>query len=157
MSSNTYVGCQIIEVIDDTQIDDPEDQVTPEFIKNIIPNPDEKSPSDIFIDRFKDILANFSDVRWDKFELLVKEFTESAQKKVKVYGPPPDRPVTNTNQYTQDQIDRSFIQRLYRKNRRRAVRKILGHEQISCKVSHSRLIEKFFPTATPPVDLSVFE
>lgn len=147
---------QILEVIDDTAVDDEEDTEQPAPFENIIPNPDEKAPSDPFINPFKQILTDYAEDRWADFEHLVNEFITAAQKKVKVYGPPPARPATTSNQYTQDQVDPSFIQRLYRKNRRRAVRKVLGHSQNSCKISHERLKEKFFPTSTPPVDLSVY-
>ena len=85
-------------------------------------DPDAESPSATFIKRFKDILAS------DQPMLYVNIFN-------KIPAPRPQAAPRNT----------SFMQRLYERNRRRAVWIIMGDSKGHCEIDPGSLAEHFFP------------
>lgn len=114
-------------------------------------DPDTSSPSEPFVDRFKDILNDFTDDKWALFEATVNEFVEDIQKtyKIKVNNNNNNRPPPPQNPH-----DPTFIQRLYRRNRRSAIRKVLEKPFAQCNIAHEILKAKLFTPITTTPDTS---
>ena len=121
-------------------------------LEDFIPNPDAASPSDPIILKLRDISRDFSNDNWAAFEALVAEFTELAQKVNNIQVS--DNSVFKSKPNNKD--NPAFIQRLYRRNRRRAVRLIKENTQSQCSVDPELLKAKFFVEATPSPDLSAY-
>lgn len=84
------------------------------LLSSIQPHPGDDIPSDIHIDAFKEILADYNDSKWDAFEENVKLFIKGARENAKISDVPPSsaaRRELNPN-------DPTDTQRLYRRNRR---------------------------------------
>lgn len=47
--------------------------------EDAIPNPDSEAPTNKFLEKLRDILRNYDNNRWDKFETFVDEIVEYAQ------------------------------------------------------------------------------
>lgn len=78
--------------------------------------------------------------QWRAFETLLKQLTEECRKEAKI----PERPqAANQQQQQRDPEDASFIQRLYRRNRRQAMRLILDGESERCKIDKGTIQEHF--------------
>lgn len=118
-----------------------------------IPNPDEPPPSHKFIMRLKNIVHNYSNDKWFEFEALVDEITEDAKDHVKI---PKDLPSTFNLKVT-DTNDPTAMQRLYRRNRRRAMRLIQGERTKPCNVPIDNIKEKFYSSRENTPDLSVYD
>ena len=137
------------DVTGDVSVDSVEDD---EDFDEFLPDPDAPSPADIFLDRFRDLSRNFSLANWNDFESLVDEFISFAQKHNGIKSndsiPFKSKPNNSTNP--------SFIQRLYRRNRWRAVRLIREDTKPQCDVSVDALKKKYFSSSTPDTDLTVY-
>lgn len=96
-------------------------------------NPDDDPPSIGHYEKFKALYYNFHSDKWDVFEEAVAEFTRDAQKFVKI-----DTTIKGTYKpRSMNANDPTIMQRLYRRNRRRAMRTVQGGETTACKVSHN--------------------
>lgn len=122
--------------------------------EELIPNPDAPAPSDRFLPRFRDLLESFSLDKWDEFEEAVADFVEFAQNHVGIKKDGPKRP---GGAPPPDKNDPIAMQRLYRRNRKRALRIITNDTSNRCNVSRERLVQHFYSGAAPPVDLSIFD
>lgn len=138
----------IVEVFEevDNELPPPEDS------RNLNADPETEGPSDTFVDSFKKILDEYDPNQWDNFISTLDEFVAKAKEHVGIgedinHNRPP--PVNYPN-------DPVFIQRLYRRNRRSAVHKILFDSSSHCRLAHSSLIEKYFNVPTKVPDLSVY-
>ena len=129
--------------------EDVEDEVD---LEGFIPNPDAASPSDGIILKLRDLSRDFSSEDWAAFEALVLEFTELAQKVNNIQVG--DNLVLKSKSNNKD--NPAFIQRLYRRNRRRAVRLIRENTQSQCSVDPELLKAKFLDEAMPTPDLSAY-
>lgn len=120
-------------------------------VETTAPEPDEKSPSDHFMEKFKYILHNYTEEKWPLFEDTIEKFTKDIQAtyKIKIKS-------TNKQAPPQNPHDPTYIQRLYRRNRRSAIRKVLDNNSEQCNIPHEILKQKFFtPTGKIP-DTSIY-
>lgn len=142
---------ELVEEILDNEI--PENIENDEEFNNYTIDPDEETPSDPFINKFLSISHEYDPDKWPQFEELLTEFINAAKTHVKLdkvidaSRPPP----------TQHVNDPTFIQRLYRRNRRSAIRKIVQGDNVQCKVPHADLIEKFYNMPQFSPDTSVYK
>ena len=142
-------GCDLSMIPSSEDPDNAEDNSD---LDNFIPNPDAASPSDGLILKLRDLLRNYHEDNWEVFEGLVNEFTELAQKTNNIrtdsYNVLKSKPNNRDNP--------AFIQRLYRRNRRRAVRLIREETQSQCSVDAQLLKDKFFDETPPTPDVSAY-
>lgn len=120
--------------------------------EDLIPNPDAKAKSDKFLPQLRDLIENYDIARWDEFEGLVNEIVADAQEcaHIKITS---NKPKTNR---TLNPDDPSFVQKSYRRNRKRTLRVITNDNSSSCSVPQEDLIKKFFEKDIPTVDLSIY-
>ena len=116
------------------------------------PNPDDPSPSADFLKKFKSILISDSVNEWEAFTSLLDDYIRFAQKRVKLPEDKESRTFRKPNPR-----NKTFIQRLYKRNRRRAVRLILGQAQGNCDLDPEELAEHFFPLSDFCPDLSILD
>lgn len=89
---------------------------------------------------------------WEEFTTTLEDYILFIQKSVHVDSPAP--PPT----YKQDSPQNpKFIQSLYRRNRRRAVRKIIGENTVQCPLNSKDLLDHFFKASPPEYDLSIYD
>lgn len=92
-----------------------------------LPHPDDPPPSHKFNLKFKEFLEADNLPPWEEFT-TVFDFIAFSRKKMKIKDPP-----AATTVFKQQNVENpKFIQALYRRNRRRAVRKVIGgkHEDV---------------------------
>lgn len=120
--------------------------------ENLIPNSDAKAASDKYLPQLRDFIENFDESRWDDFEILIDEFIADAQEHahIKVSS---NKPKINRNLNPDDP---SFIQKSYRRNRKRTLHVITNDNSSSCNVPREDLTKKFFEKEIPNVDLSIY-
>lgn len=118
-----------------------------------IPHPDDPPPSHPFNLKFKEMLdADILPPR-ENFENLLDEFINFSKLKVKIKDPP-----VPTATFTQQNVeDTKFIQALYRRNRRRAVRKVIGECTKICTEDPNLLAQHYFDNSIPDYDLSLLD
>lgn len=118
-----------------------------------IRNPDEPSPSAHFETKFRDILNDFNSESWNLFEETLEEYIEFSKKHVGLKDISVD---SNNKNEKFNAKDPAKVQRLYRRNRRKATREVLNKPNTSCSVPHCELKEKFFSEHTPIFDESAY-
>lgn len=81
-----------------------------------------------------------TNANWVRFTLVLEDITKTVQDKLGIrLAPPPSR-----HQPTRtEQAEARALQKLYRINRRRAIRKILGHTNTTCPADNSRIEDHF--------------
>lgn len=127
------------------------EEVQNELLFSINPEIKEDTPSDAFYPRFREIMVDYSDNKWDQFITLIDEFTKAIRKYVKIDGIDSSTYKRNTI----DPKDPTATQRLYRRNRRRALR-LIKEQNSSCNVPISDLEDKFFKKNIHTPDLSIY-
>lgn len=103
-----------------------------------------------FIPRFRAIAIDESEDRWEKFSALLEELSDFFRKFVKIpeySGPAKKRRAQINPENHKD------IQKLYKRNRRQAVRLILEETSRECNISFEELASTFAPTTTTDVDV----
>lgn len=132
---------------------DREDGPDDHFPNTRLPHPDAPNPSTDFIDKFSTLNSEFSADKWNDFEECLDKYIQFSQEYVKIKKP------KNNSQNSSNKIDikdPSSVQRLYRRNRRRAAREILNGSSSACNVSHAKLKEKFYDENNIPFDESIY-
>lgn len=121
--------------------------------ENQIPHPDDLPPSHKFVIQLKTILHNYTDEKWPEFEALVEEISEDLKTCAKI---PKDPPASFTIKNT-DTNDPTAMQRLYRRNRRRAMRLIQGEKSQPCNIPTDMLRDKFYGIRQNTPDLTIYD
>lgn len=117
-----------------------------------VPNPDDPSPSLEYTNRFQEMLNSDPLPSWEDFNSLLDEYILFIRKSVHVDNIPPR---TAPRQDSPD--NPKFIQSLYRRNRRRAVRKVIGENTVPCPLNPQDLSNHFFKSAPLDFDLSIYD
>ena len=104
------------------------------------PDLDAVSPPATFIKRFKDILASDQPGGWDRFTQALEDFMLYINVFNNIPAPRPHSASRKANPR-----NTSYMQRFYERNRRRAVRIIMGDSEGTCEVDPDSLAEHFFP------------
>lgn len=142
-----------MECIDLSDVNTDDNNGWEQASEELIPNPDEPATSDRFLPRFRELLESFSLDKWDEFEEAVADFVEFAQNHVGIKKDGPKRP----GGAPPDKNYPSAMQRLYRRNRKRALRIITNDTSNRCNVPREKLVEHFYSGAALPVDLTIFD
>ncbi|KAG8179208.1 hypothetical protein JTE90_004036 [Oedothorax gibbosus] len=111
---------------------------------------DDPLPLDDFIPSLNDLLtsaAALSDSHWSEFEALLDEITSRIGEVVNL--PPPRDDTGNSQPTTTDAGDHRTIQRLYKRNRRRAIRLITEGEGTRCHLEGSTITNHFQEVFSP--------
>lgn len=87
-----------------------------------MPHPDDAPPSQIHMEKFKELFYNYDNDRWDEFEEAVAIFTSGLQNHVKISI----NPNATFTPRSINENNPTVIQRLYRRNPRRAIWTIQG-------------------------------
>lgn len=99
------------------------------------------------------MLEENSPSTWEEFNTLLTEFINFSRQYVKIPSDEVADPLPR-----QDSPDNpKFIQALYRRNRRRAIRKVIGENTKQCDEDPNALAEHFFNSNPKEVDNSVFD
>lgn len=104
----------------------------------------DESPSAPFTSKFRDILANFNDESWPTFCAELEDYILFAQKHAKL-PPPAENGATRKEANPHNHRD---IQRTYKRNRRQAMRLILGDNLRRCELSLDDIIAHFNDAAS---------
>lgn len=124
----TPTAPQVLEESMDVVDGDP--QVLP-VEDNLIIDVDDKSQIHEFLPEINEILrAGTSDDNWLRFQGIMQRITDKVREIVKI----PVHQGTQRRHITIDPEDPATIQKLYRRNRRKAVRLILGEEGKRCDI-----------------------
>ncbi|KAG8171475.1 hypothetical protein JTE90_003315 [Oedothorax gibbosus] len=119
---------------------------------------DDPLPLDDFIPHLNDLLASatsLSDSRWSEFEALLDEITTRIGEVVNL--PPPRDDTVTSQPSTTDAGDHRTIQRLYKRNRRRAIRLITEGEGTRCHLEGNTITNHFQKVFSPSeFDQSIF-
>lgn len=161
--TNTQVPSESQELVDGDEYFDAEqdheelddmsdDEMQGIALNNLSPNVNDDPASEEFIDRLKNLMASYSDDKWEEFEALVEEVTTAAQVHVKIKNIETTFQIRNG-----DARDPTSTQRTYRRNRRRAMRLVKGEQNSYCKVQVDELKKKFFIDEFPEPDLSIYD
>lgn len=124
-----------------------------EFLENgRIRNPDAASPSLKYQEEFANINREFDKNKWDLFEDTLRNFVDFAQERVglKKYN----NDVRKARIFNDK--DPTQMQRLYRRNRRRAAREVLEIPTAQCPVPQEDLKTNFYPESQGNYDPSIF-
>lgn len=151
-SQNSQLNDNMFNIENDTGLHDADE----EFFQNTrLPHPDAPSPSWEFILLLNELARNFNENKWEEFEELLKKFIDFGQEFVhlKKFKKISQRAKPNSKINSKDP---SNIQKLYRRNRRRATREILHGSSSSCNVPAEDLREQFFNDEQAPFDESIF-
>lgn len=128
-----------------------DDELQGMALNNLSPNVNDDPASEEFVDRLKQLMASYSDDKWEEFESLVEEVTTAAQAHVKIKNVETTFQIRNG-----DARDPTSTQRTYRRNRRRAMRLVKGEQNSYCRVQVEDLKKKFFSDVFPEPDLSIY-
>lgn len=102
---------------------------------------DDEHPACAFIDSLELIKANpDKSSQWGDFVQTLNEFIDCGQKHVKL--PAPKSYIKRKKQNPRDSVT---IQKLYKRNRRRAIRLLTGGDPERCNLDHATLINHFCP------------
>ncbi|KAG8180531.1 hypothetical protein JTE90_018151 [Oedothorax gibbosus] len=119
---------------------------------------DDPLPLDDFIPHLNDLLTSattLSDSRWSEFEALLDEITARIGEVVNL--PPPRDDTVTSQPSTTDAGDHRTIQRLYKRNRRRAIRLITEGEGTRCHLEGNTITKHFQRVFSPSeFDQSIF-
>lgn len=122
-----------------------DDNVLPGTTEDDVTDPDRPSPSQEYINYFQNILDNWDGFSWEQFEAKLEAFVEFGQKHVNLKAwsegyikPPPPNPK-----------DPRVIQKLYRNNRRRAIRLITENDTPRCNLTSDEITNHFCPPPAP--------
>lgn len=88
----------------------------------------------------------------ESFNEVLQDFIKFSQSHVNLKEPVP------VTEYTQDNAaNPRYIQALYRRNRRRAVHKVMGERTRMCTEDPNALVEHFFNSQQAEFDLSIYD
>ena len=94
-----------------------------------------------FKDKFDGVFSGpISDDNWTEFEALMEETVKEVRKRAKIKDP---EPKANRVRKKPKPNDAKFIQRLYRDNRRKAVRLITDPDPVYCKIPKAEVEEHY--------------
>lgn len=133
-----------------SDIENNEANAPPIFHQNEIPDPDDHDPDEFTI-RFQEMLRSDPLPSWESFLSLLDKYISFVQKTVHVDTPAP------SVIHKQDSPDNpKFIQSLYRRNRRRAVRNVIGENTTPCPLNPQELSAHFYPLNPADYDTSIY-
>lgn len=136
-------------LVDDDNSPDNEDEGDYHLQNNLIPNPDDDNPSKEYHTIFSNILRSYNSEKWEDFEETLHQSVIFSQGYVKLKDNPPG----NRANKKFNNKDPAAMQRLYRRNCRRAA---LNIPSTQCHVPANDLKEKFFNTNNNIYDPSIF-
>lgn len=139
------------QIPDDSPIIPQPSDANIDMVTTFINNPDNPPTSHEFYHKFK---KNNSDplLTWESFHELKNQFIKLSQDHVNLKDPVP-----STEYRQQNPANPKFIQALYRRNRRRAIRKIVGEGTWMCGENPNDLANYFFNDNQPDYDLSIYD
>ena len=157
--SSDVLGSSLPVQQDASQIPDSEEihdlPINETFIHSLdstdeVVDPDSASPSEEFIKKFRSFF-NDENAQWETIRQTIEEYTEFVQSlcKVRIDSSFKGRRLQNPK-------NPRFIQRLYRRNRRRAVRLIMNDSQPQCELEPTTLAKHFFPDGSLSPDPGIF-
>lgn len=148
-------GTPIAPLQTDESVDvaDGDPQVLP-VEDNFIIDVDDRSKIHEFLPEINEILrAGTSNDYWMRFEGIMQRITDKVREIVKI----PVHQGTKRRQITIDPEDPATIQKLYRRNRRKAVRLILGEEGKRCEIDKDTVTAFFRESSRrKECDLSIY-
>lgn len=136
------------DLVDEDELEEPDPHIPPGISEANVPDPDSPSPSSEYIEAFSAFVE--SGVTWPDFEHKYNEFVKFAQDHVNIRIP-------NNGQSRlppPNHRDPKVIQKLYRSNRRRAIRLITTDDTPRCSLPISDIMAHFCNDnlTEPPAD-----